>query len=97
MKKKKSLRQRLVGYVVLLGLLAIAGTQLGWVYHEDAEYAPVQVQHGDTIWDLASRSTDDETDIRHVVCDIIEVNHLSDSQDIYPGQIIKVPVREGGG
>lgn len=93
MKKKKNIRQRLLGYILLLGLLAIASTQLGWVYRGETTYTPVRVQRGDTVWELASRSADDETDIRYVVSDIMETNHLSDTQDIYPGQILKIPVR----
>ena len=34
MKKKKNIRQRLFGYILLLGLLAIASTQLGWCIAE---------------------------------------------------------------
>ena len=95
MKKKKNIRQRLFGYILLLGLLAIASTQLGWVYRGETEYTPVRVEKGDTVREIASRSTNDETDIRYVVSDIMETNHLSDTQDIYPGQILNVPVPSG--
>ena len=44
MKKKKNIRQRLFGYILLLGLLAIASTQLGWVYRGETEYTPVRVE-----------------------------------------------------
>lgn len=96
MKRRRSFRQRLVGYAVFMGLLALAVMQLGWVYHDDSEeeYTSVQVKYGDTIWDLASRNMDDNTDIRYVIFNIVEMNHLDGSQDIYPGQVIKIPIHK---
>ena len=41
---------------------------------------------------MASAAADSRTDIRDVVDGILKVNHLSNNDDIYPGQILQIPV-----
>lgn len=78
--------------LLIMVVLAVAFTQLGMVYHEDMSYVTVSVHSGDTIWKIASIAADDGTDVREVVSEIINQNGLSHNSDIYPGQILKVPV-----
>lgn len=78
----------------LAAILILAGTQLGWMYHEDTAYITIQVQEGDTLWQLASAAADTDTDIRHTVHAMIETNHLAGNEDIYPGQVLQIPVKE---
>lgn len=76
--------------IFLVCLLGIA--QLGWMYHNDTLYIPVQVQEGDTVWQIASDVSDNTTDVRNVVEDIMNRNHLTNNADIHPGQTIEIPV-----
>lgn len=78
--------------LLFLLVLGIIGTQSGWNYQKESTYITVSVQQGDTLWNLASLSAETDRDIRSVVQDIIESNHLQDNADIYPGQVLKIPV-----
>ena len=49
------------------------------------------VHSGDTLWGIASEYSDPAKDIRKNIKDICEINDIN-SGNIYPGQIIKVPV-----
>ena len=52
----------------------------------------VTVNNGDTLWNLARRYYDSNTDLRKVIFDIKEINNMSTS-DIRPGQQIKIPLK----
>ena len=54
------------------------------------QYYTVEVQAGDTLWDIAERYCDKGTDIREVIYEIREANNLS-PEDIEPGDSIKIP------
>ena len=45
-----------------------------------------------TVWDIASRSTGSNIDVREVVHTVKEINNISDSGTLTPGTKIKVPV-----
>ncbi|SJZ98380.1 LysM peptidoglycan-binding domain-containing protein [Megasphaera cerevisiae] len=90
--KKRFVSLTFLKYMLLVGAVAIAGTQLGWMYHTDQEYVSVHIEKGQTIWDIASKAADSNTDVRYVVSSIVEANHLENNQDIYPGQVLQVPV-----
>ena len=93
--KGQQKRNHTIGkYIFALAILILAGTQLGWMYHDDTTYVTIQVQDGDTLWQLASSAADTDTDVRHTVHAIIETNHLAGNESIYPGQILQVPVKE---
>lgn len=52
----------------------------------------IRVYTGDTLWDIAARHTEEDEDIREVIFRIAEVNRL-DNKNLYPGQILQIPVR----
>ena len=54
-------------------------------------YETVMVRSGDTLWEIASRYVDDNTDIRMFIYDISKINELSGAE-LIPGQEILVPV-----
>lgn len=54
-------------------------------------YQQVKVTSGDTLWMIASRAAAEGQDVREVVCHICDANGLTD-KNIYPGQVLKVPV-----
>lgn len=57
----------------------------------EPEYITIQVESGDTLWEIANSLNDGKTDPRKIIYDICELNQLND-KDIYPGQILKVNV-----
>lgn len=94
MKRQPKRKQAIGKYIFALIILILAGTQLGWVYHEETAYITVQVQAGDTVWQLAAAATDTDTDVRNIVHTMMETNHLSGNEGIYPGQLLQIPVKE---
>lgn len=81
-----------VKYFLIIAALVISVTQIGWMYHEDQQYVPVRIHAGDTVWNIAATAADGRNDVRDVVDGIIKVNNLSNNDDIYPGQVLKIPV-----
>lgn len=51
----------------------------------------IRVASGDTLWAIASEYNYYNKDIREVVYEIKKVNQIT-SSNIYPGQILKIPV-----
>lgn len=94
MKRQPKRKQAIGKYIFALIILILAGTQLGWVYHEETAYITVQVQAGDTVWQLAAAAADTDTDVRNIVHTMMETNHLSGNDGIYPGQLLQIPVKE---
>ncbi|MGN0710919.1 MAG: LysM peptidoglycan-binding domain-containing protein [Anaerovoracaceae bacterium] len=56
------------------------------------EKAPleIQIQYGDSLWNIASEFGPADKDIRETVYEICALNDIS-ADSIYPGQIILVP------
>ena len=52
----------------------------------------VTVAHGDTLWDIACRHAEGEEGVRRVMERIAKANKVK-AGHIYPGQVIKVPLR----
>ena len=52
----------------------------------------VTVAQGDTLWSIACRHAEGKEDVRLVMERITKANKL-DAGHIYPGQVIKVPMR----
>jgi len=58
----------------------------------EGEYVEIYIKPGDTLWDLAKKFGNSSKDIRKIVFEICEINHL-DTFNIYPGQMIKIPTQ----
>lgn len=52
----------------------------------------VTVAEGETLWEIAGRHTEAREDVREVIFRIEQANKLN-SKYIYPGQVLKVPLR----
>ena len=52
----------------------------------------VTVAEGETLWEIAGRHTEAREDVREVILRIEQANKLN-SKHIYPGQVLKVPLR----
>lgn len=59
------------------------------IYHNHL----ITVNSGDTLWDIADRHAEKKEDIREVVFRIVQVNSLQNKY-IYPGQVLKIPMRK---
>ncbi|HML34356.1 MULTISPECIES: LysM domain-containing protein [Sporomusa] len=56
-------------------------------------YQTISVKPGDSVWSIAANFTTPKDDIRNVIIDIKKINGLSNDVAIYPGQILKIPVK----
>lgn len=52
------------------------------------------VEENETLWDIASANTDDNTDVRLVINQIIKMNKLAPNAAISPGQRLIIPVNK---
>ena len=80
--------------VMILCLITAVGTLLGLNTVNSAslnQYNHVQVEAGDTIWNIACEYAPDNMDVRKVVYDICDINEIQADQLIV-GQHIIIPV-----
>jgi len=56
-------------------------------------YQIIHVNKGDTIWSIAANHVNDKEDIRILVDGIKQLNGLTSDVEIYPGQSLKVPIK----
>ena len=91
--KKSNGRLQNIRFILIAVILVASLTQIGWMNNQtDQEFVLVTVHQGDTLWKIASASTADNKDVRSTVYAIVDANNLGHNQDIYPGQVLKVPV-----
>lgn len=83
---KKMVASVLIG----IAILAIAAVLAGYGNAEEVcTYTEYTVQHGDTLWDIASGCNRNE-DVRKVIYDIKALNNL-ESAAIHCGDVLLVP------
>ncbi len=58
---------------------------------KEQEYVEITVCSGDTLWDLAKTYGNGDIDIRELVYNICQVNHIK-AADLRAGQTILIPV-----
>lgn len=79
--------------VLITAMFLNDGKAYSSVYEE--KYNKVKIKEGDTIWEIALENKPKNYDIRKMVLDIVELNNL-EKRNIYPGDIIKVPIKNKG-
>lgn len=57
----------------------------------EVSYIEIPIKSGDTLWELAKKFSSKEKDVRKAIDKIRYINHLN-TLDLYPGQIIKIPI-----
>lgn len=80
--------------VMFLLIMTAAGTLLGFNTVSSAsmdQYNLVNVESGDTLWNIACEYGPDDMDVRKVVHDICDVNDIS-ADELTAGSKIIVPV-----
>ena len=88
----------IIVFVALMGYISVQDnnvTDSGLAYSaqaaEETLYKNVIVKSGDTLWGIADKYSDPSKDIRKNIRDICEINDVKPG-NIYPGQVIKVPI-----
>ena len=56
-------------------------------------YRSIEVQSGQTLWQIASVYVPEGEDLRAFVWELKKINHLENS-NLYPHQILQIPVAE---
>jgi len=69
----------------------------GKEYRPDHPYRVVYVSQGDSLWSIAARNVSDSSDIRKAIAVIREINGLTATAQIHPGQALKIPVKQVNG
>lgn len=59
---------------------------------DGVKFKEVQIEYGDTIWDIAKNNMSKDEDIRDYIYQIRKINNL-DTANIYPGKVILVPIK----
>ena len=89
--------RRFMLFLILTFVLFILITSLfakgNKVYNStyNGKYRKIKISNGDTIWNIAMNNKPQNYDIRKMVFEIIELNHMENAH-IYPGDLIKVPI-----
>ena len=89
---------RFTVFMAILILIAVTafGTIFGFNTASSSSrdlYNQVQIESGDTLWDIAAQYGPDDADIRNTVYEICALNDISADQ-LQPGQKIIIPVYE---
>ena len=91
---KSQFRFTLFIFICIFSIAALTNTVLGFNeasgLTRDA-YAQIEIEYGDTIWEIASAYNNSGLDIRRVVYEICEINKIKADQ-LHPGMVIQVPM-----
>jgi len=92
-KIKSKIRFTLFITIMLVIMISAIGTVIGTNTVDSLTkntFTEIQVQSGDTLWDLANEFGPDDKDIRKVVYEICKLNNIS-ADGIFPGQKLLIP------
>ena len=100
MKKKYKItnKRKFISFLLLVSTMVMCMTFLlvkdNKVYSSTYEenYMKIKVVQGDTLWNIAINNMPKEYDVRKMVFEIMEFNHMKDAY-IYPGNKIKIPIK----
>lgn len=92
----KSLKNKFLFFVkiliiVFISILLITTFHFESIGSTETELIEVKIVKGDTLWKIAARHYDKNTDLRKKIFEIKKVNEL-ESAMLKPGQIIKIPI-----
>ena len=89
MKKVKELSKNILMILVFILLFKmVLSYQLAKTEYKTYDYT---VQTQDTLWTIAAKITDEESNIRNTIIEIKEIYEMEDAQ-IYAGQTLKLPI-----
>lgn len=89
---KSRVRFTIFCVLVFLLLVGTVSTVFAGAYAaSEPQYLQIEVESGDTLWDLAREFGPADQDVRRVVWHICNVNQVS-AETLQPGQILLIPV-----
>ncbi|OPJ57163.1 cell division suppressor protein YneA [Alkalithermobacter paradoxus] len=59
----------------------------------ELEFVEIQIQSGDTLWNIAREYINEKEDIRNYIYEIQKLNNLNEPY-IYPGKVILIPIKK---
>lgn len=87
------MKKNVVYIIILLFVLNFTTILANNKKQEDSiKFKEIQIEYGDTIWDIAKNNISKGEDIRDYIYEIRKINNL-DTANIYPGKIILVPIK----
>ena len=61
--------------------------------YRDVGTVNIYVNSGDTVWNIATKYVSNSDDIRDLTQAIKQINGLNNNTQIFPGQILKIPMK----
>lgn len=92
---KKSVRLLLLPLAAGLIFLGTAGSAA--LSGEKQELMEISVEENETLWDIAVRHSNDSVDVRTYLYDIRQINGITSSAHLQPGQRLLIPVLKKNG
>ena len=74
-------------------LLAVTPLAISRAFVNTTTYETVYVKSGDTVWQIAGKYATPKDDVREIVFEIKRLNKLDNNAHVYPGQLLKIPVK----
>jgi LysM domain. len=81
-----------VGLAVIIGIMIFS--ILGSNDPMETHYITVSVGRSDTVWGIAGKYVSEHQDIRDLVYEIQQTNHLNKNAEVQPGQQLKIPIKK---
>lgn len=89
-KKDNKILGKLVIITVIINLIIISVALISYG-NEEQDYITIEVNDGESIWNIARKYRQENLDIRRMVYMIKKANKIDDSI-LQPGQKLKIPV-----
>lgn len=83
--------KKIICLALIVSIAFFAGNSVMGANAEMPRHSVVIVEHGDTLWSIASKHCSNNQDIRQVIAAIKQENNLHRSVQIYPGQMLRIP------
>lgn len=83
----------LLVFSLLIALWSVAPLASSNGYMDVSKYGTIQVKAGDSVWSIATKYVTDKEDIRELTQAINQLNGLQKNSQIFPGQVLKIPLR----
>ncbi len=81
-------------FLLIFALWSITPLANSNAYLASSVYGSIAVKSGDTVWGIATKYVTDQEDVRQLAQAIKEVNGLNNNVQIFPGQVLKVPLKQ---
>lgn len=94
--KKRKVRWGRVASVVIVPLLIIGGIATADMWTNDTKLIEYhkEVAQGETLWDICAEIATSKEDLRRLVYQAMQDNHITDPATLQPGQLVIVRVKE---